>query len=73
MSPILQDVKAAAIQLSPAERSELIEFLKEASFEDNNSIRAAWEFESRQRFAEMESGGVAGVSIDDVFRHRKSV
>ena len=63
MSAILENVKAAAIQLSPAEQSELIDFL-----EDSNSIRAAWESESRRRFAEMESGGVVGVSVDDVFR-----
>ncbi len=73
MSAILEDVKAAAIQLSPTERSELIDFLEDASFEDSNAIRAAWESESRRRFAEIESDGVVGVSADDVFRHRKSV
>ncbi len=73
MSAILEDVKAAAIQLSPSERSELIDFLEEATFEDSHSIRAAWESESHLRLAEMESGVIAGVPIDDIFRHRKSV
>jgi len=73
MSAILEDVKSAAIQLSLAERSELIHFLEMTPFEDNNSIRSAWESESSRRFAEMESDGVAGVSVDDVFRHRKSM
>ncbi len=68
MSAILENVKAAAIQLSPAEQSELIDFL-----EDSNSIRAAWESESRRRFAEMESGGVVGVSVDDVFRRANAL
>lgn len=60
MSAILEDVKAGAIQLSPTERSELIHFLEEALFEDGNSIRAEWESESRQRFAEIEADGVEG-------------
>ena len=73
MSAILEDVKAAAIMLSPTERCELINFLEDVSFDEMNSIRDAWEAESRRRFAEIESGIVTGVAVEDVFRHRKSV
>ena len=73
MSAILEDVKAAAIMLSPTERCELINFLEDVSFDEMNSIRSAWEAESRRRFAEIESGVVTGVAVEDVFRPRKSV
>ena len=73
MSTILEDVKAAAIMLSPADRCELINFLEAVSFDETNSIRDAWEAESRRRFVEIESGTVTGVPINEVFRHRKSV
>ena len=73
MSAILEDVKAAAIMLSPAERCELINFLEDASYDEMKSIRDAWEAESRRRFAEIASGAVVGVSVEEVFRHRKSV
>ena len=73
MSAILEDVKAAAIMLSPTERCELINFLEDVSFDEMTSIRGAWEAESRRRFAEIESGVVTGVAVEDVFRHRKSV
>lgn len=73
MSAILEDVKAAAIMLSPTERCELINFLEDVSFDEMSSIRDAWEAESRRRFAEIESGVVTGVAVEDVFRPRKSV
>ena len=73
MSAILEDVKAAAIMLSPTERCELINFLEDVSFDEMNSIRDAWEAESRRRFAEIESGIVTGVPLEEVFCHRKSV
>ena len=73
MSAILEDVKAAAIMLSPTERCELINFLEDVSFDEMNSIRSAWEAESRRRFAEIESGIVTGVPLEEVFCHRKSV
>ena len=73
MSAILEDVKAAAIMLSPTERCELINFLEDVSFDEMSSIRDAWEAESRRRFAEIESGAVVGVPLEEVFCHRKSV
>ena len=73
MSTMLDDAKAAAIKLSPTERSELIHFLEDISAEEMKSIRSSWEAESLRRFAELESGTVTGVPLEQVFGHRKSM
>ena len=72
MPVVLEDVKAAAATLTVREQFDLIEYLEVAAFEELDAIRHAWKAESRRRFAQLESGQVQGIPLEDVFPHRKS-
>ncbi len=58
MSPILEAVEAAALQLSPAERARLVERLI-ASLDTDPAVEQAWAAEVERRNAEIESGEVS--------------
>ena len=58
MSPILQAVEAAALQLSPAERAKLVERLI-ASLDTDPVVEQAWADEVERRNAEIERGDVS--------------
>jgi len=55
MSPILEAVEAAALQLAPAERAKLVERLI-ASLDADPAVEEAWAAEVERRNAEIESG-----------------
>jgi putative addiction module component (TIGR02574 family) len=71
MAMMLQEIKEAAIKLTPIERVELMDYLAELPGTDLDD--AAWQAEIRRRVAEIESGVAIGVPLEDVFRYRKSV
>jgi hypothetical protein len=73
MTPMLEDVKAAAIALSPEDRCELMNFLEGCTVEDLHAILGAWVIESERRFMQIQSGAIDGVSLDNVFAQRKNV
>jgi putative addiction module component (TIGR02574 family) len=58
MSPILEAIEAAALQLSPAERARLVERLI-ASLDTDPAVEQAWADEVERRNAEIERGEVS--------------
>ena len=60
MSSTLEVLEAEVLQLSPVERSHLLERLI-ASLDSNPEVDKAWEQEADRREAELESGSITAV------------
>lgn len=71
MAPVLKDIEAQALQLSPKERGELIHHLivsLEGTPEDSpEAIAKAWDEEIARRVADMEAGKTVWIPAEDVF------
>ena len=65
MSEAVESIKAQAQSLSPAERSDLAEFLL-SSLESTEPDEQAWKTEIDRRIADMRSGAVPGRDLDEV-------
>ena len=60
MSTNLEVLEAEVLQLTPSDRSRLLERLI-ASIDTDSAVQRAWELEADRREAELESGLVAAV------------
>ncbi|MEI8159074.1 MAG: addiction module protein [Burkholderiales bacterium] len=60
MSTNLEVLEAEVLQLTPSDRSRLLERLI-ASIDTDSAVQQAWELEADRREAELESGLVAAV------------
>lgn len=60
----LEDIEAAALQLTPADRVHLAERLL-ASLEEDDEILAAWAKEAERRTDAFERGEVGAVGIEN--------
>ncbi len=69
MSTALPAIAAAALQIEPAERSELIgaliDSLEGQSNESPEAVAAAWESEIAQRLADMKADKTRFIASDD--------
>ncbi len=65
---ILQEIKAAASTLTPAEQLELIDFLEIAAIGSQDRVRAEWSDLAKKRLAEHESGVRQAVPFNTVFK-----
>ncbi len=66
MATSIQDVKAAALDLSAEDRAELAQRLL-SSLDRDPEVEAAWNEEIRQRVAELEAGTVTTIPAEEVF------
>ena len=71
MTPSLETVEAAAMQLSAEERSELIERLIDTVL-PAPPLHPAWEAEIARRVAEMDAGLVEGIPAEKVFAEMRA-
>lgn len=58
-------LESEALKLTRAERERLAEQLV-ASLDEENTIEAEWGVEVERRIAEIESGAVAGMPVEEV-------
>lgn len=72
MTRSLEAVEAAAMQLSPEERSELIERLIDTVL-PAPPLHPAWEAEIARRVAEMDAGLVEGIPAEQVFAKMRAM
>jgi putative addiction module component (TIGR02574 family) len=72
MTPSLETVEAAAIQLCAEERSELVERLIDTVL-PAPPLHAAWETEIARRVAEMDAGLVEGIPAEQVFAKMRAM
>ena len=72
MTPSLETVEAAAMQLSAEERSELIERLIDTVL-PAPPLHPAWEAEIARRVAEMDAGLVGGIPAEQVFEKMRAM
>ncbi len=72
MAAILNELETRALQLSPQERSELIQRLivsLEGPVEDTpEAIAQAWDEEIARRVADMEAGRTQWIPAEEVFK-----
>ncbi|HZE90400.1 MAG TPA: addiction module protein [Rhizobacter sp.] len=66
MTTLLETVEAAALQLSPEERAELIERLIDTVL-PAPPLHPAWEAEIARRVADMEAGTTESIPAEKVF------
>lgn len=59
----LEDIEAAALQLTPAERAKLVERLL-ISLEEDDEILAAWVVEAERRGEAYERGEIKAIDFD---------
>lgn len=60
-----------ALQLPPEDRAQLVHRLL-ASLSSDENIDEAWSVEAERRLAELETGEVAGVRIEDVIQRARN-
>ena len=65
MNEAVESIKEQARSLSPAERSEVAEFLLGSS-EQAEPVEQAWKTEIARRIADIRSGAVVGRDLDEV-------
>ncbi len=68
MTPTMDELLDAALQLSEPERAELVELLAASMDAPAPQIHPAWASEIRRRAAELESGQVQSVPLDEALR-----
>ena len=71
MPASVTELEAQALQLAPEDRAQLADRLL-ASLTSDDKIDEAWAVEAERRLAELESGGVAGVSIEEAIARARS-
>ncbi len=73
MTSSLIDIESQALRLAPEERVRLADRLL-ASLSTDPALEAEWAEEATQRLAEIESGAVAAVPVEDaIARVRDSI
>jgi len=69
MSNSPNEVRSAAMSMTPEERARLAEeLLASLDGPERSEIDAAWAEEIERRIVEMESGKVKGIPAEEVFR-----
>ena len=71
MTPTIETVEADALQLTAAERALLVERLI-ASLDADPGVEEAWAVEAERRHAEIESGAVTLLSIQEAIVQLKA-
>ena len=67
------ELEAQALQLAPEERVHLADRLL-ASLSSNQELEEAWSVEAERRLADLESGSVVGVRIEEsIARARNAI
>ena len=64
MPTTVTELEVQALQLTPEDRAHLADRLL-ASLSSDEGIDQAWGVEAEKRLAELESGAVAGIPIED--------
>jgi len=72
MSTQFEILEAEVLKLVPADRALLVEHII-ASLDEDNEIESAWAIEVERRVAEIESGGVVGMPLDEVIAQARAV
>lgn len=72
MTASLETVEAAALQLSAADRAELIQRLVDTVVPPP-PLHPAWEAEIARRVAEMDEGRVEGIPAETVFAEMRAM
>lgn len=65
------ELEEHALQLPPEDRAQLVHRLL-ASLSSDENIDEAWSVEAERRLAELETGEVAGVRIEDVIQRARN-
>lgn len=65
------ELEEHALQLPPEDRAQLVHRLL-ASLSSDEHIDEAWSVEAERRLAELETGEVAGVRIEDVIQRARN-
>lgn len=68
----LEKLEAEALKLPPEDRAALAQKLL-ASLEENADIEEAWAVEVERRIAEVESGAVQLIPMEEALAHVRSV
>ena len=71
MDSSLQEVEAAALELSSEERAQLAQRLL-SSLPRDPEVEARWDAEIRRRVAELESGAMDTTPSEEVFAEARS-
>jgi len=67
----LEDIEAAALQLTPTDRAHLAERLL-ASLDDNDEILAAWVEEAERRADAFDRGEIDGIDVDEAITQARA-
>ncbi|MFT4242584.1 MAG: addiction module protein [Acidovorax sp.] len=74
MPDVVADLAEQARELSPAERSRLVDLLLESLHESPLAeVEAAWAVEIERRMAAYERGGVQTFAAEDVFAEARRI
>ena len=72
MASSIDDIEAQALQLTPRQRSDLIRkliaSLEGEAADSPEAVARAWDEEIARRVADMESGRVAWIPVEEVFQ-----
>jgi putative addiction module component (TIGR02574 family) len=71
MPSSIAELEVQALQLTPEERAQLADHLL-ASLSSDEGIDQAWSIEADRRLAELESGTVAAVPVEDAIARARS-
>jgi len=73
MSPKSAELFKQALELSVEERADLAaQILESLEASDDPSVQAAWQAEIERRMADIDSGAVKPISLDEFQRRLKS-
>ncbi len=73
MSPKSAELFKQALELSVEERADLAaQILESLDASDDPSVQAAWQAEIERRMADVDSGAVKPISLDEFQRRLKS-
>jgi putative addiction module component (TIGR02574 family) len=71
MPPSIAELEVQALQLTPEDRAQLADRLL-ASLSSDEGIDQAWSIEADRRLAELESGTVTAVPVEDAIARARS-
>jgi putative addiction module component (TIGR02574 family) len=73
MSPKSAELLKQALELSVEERAGLAaQILESLDSSEDESVQAAWQAEIERRMADLDSGAVKGLSLDEAKRQLRS-
>lgn len=72
MSTRLEVLQEAALELLPGERAALAQKLLE-SLDEDEDLEAAWVAEAARRDAEIESGAVRAIPVEEALAHLRAM